>query len=137
MLSNPRLEMKNLLHGHVEATVERARSHAVVLAPQDTTFLNYTAHPETEGLGPINTRSDGAVGLVVHDTMAFTADGTPLGLLNVQCWARDPKEAGKREKRKDLPIEEKESIKWLESYRAVAEAQRLCPETMFVSMGRP
>jgi hypothetical protein len=135
LLGNERVEMEALLHGHVEATVQRAREHAVVLVPQDTTFLNYTAHPETEGLGPINTRGDASIGLVVHDTMAFTPDGTPLGLLDVQCWARDPAEAGKREKRKDLPIEEKESIKWLESYRAVAEAQRLCPQTMFVCMG--
>ena len=135
LLSNQRLDMQGLLHGHVEATVERARDHEVVLAPQDTTFLNYTAHPETKGLGPINTRSDKAIGLVVHDTMAFTTEGTPLGLLDVQCWARDPKEAGKRDKRKNLPIEEKESLKWLTSYRSVAEAQRLCPDTMFVSMG--
>lgn len=134
-LSNKRLDMRLLLQGHVEATVQRAAKHAVVLAPQDTTFLNYTAHPDTEGLGPINTRGDGAIGLVVHDTLAFTPEGTPLGLLDVQCWARDPQEAGKRERRKQLPIEEKESRKWLESYRAVARAQQLCPQTMFVCMG--
>ncbi len=135
LLSNERLDMQGLLHGHFEATVQRARDHKVVLAPQDTTFLNYTTHPQTQGLGPINTRSDKAIGLVVHDTMAFTTEGTPIGLLDVQCWARDPKEAGKRDKRKDLPIEEKESLKWLLSYRSVAEAQELCPETMFVSIG--
>jgi hypothetical protein len=67
--------------------------------------------------------------------MAFTPEGTLLGLLNVQCWARDPKRAGKRHRRHQLPIEEKESIKWLVSYRAVAEAQKLCPDTMLISVG--
>jgi len=43
--------------------------------------------------------------------------------------------AGKRHRRKELPIEEKESIKWLVSYRAVAGAQKLCSETMLVSVG--
>lgn len=135
LLRNERLEMQMLLQGHVEATVQRAQHYAVVLVPQDTTFLNYTAHPETEGLGPIGTRSDAAIGLVVHDTMAFTPEGTPLGLLDVQCWARDPREAGKRERRKSLRLEEKESVKWLNSYRAVARAQQLCPQTMFLCMG--
>src|SRR5207244_8261501 len=44
-------------------------------------------------------------------------------------------EVGKKEKRHQLPIEEKESVKWLRSYRAVAEAQRLCANTIFVSVG--
>jgi len=118
----------------VEATIERAREHAVVLSVQDTTFLNYTAH-SPEGAGPIGTKKDSSVGLVLHGTVAFSLAGTPLGVLDAQCWARDPEEFGKREKRKQLPIEEKESVKWLRSYRAVADAQRLCPNTMFVSVG--
>jgi hypothetical protein len=40
----------------------------VILAVQDTTTLNYTAHPP-EGVGPINSNSRrSAVGLVLHDT---------------------------------------------------------------------
>jgi hypothetical protein len=131
---NERVTMDALLQGHVEASVERVREHAVVLAVQDTTFLNYTAHPP-EGVGPIGTKQDRSVGLVVHDTVAFSIAGTPLGVLQAQCWARDPAEAGKRAQRKQLPIEEKESFKWLQSYRAAAEVQRLCPGTQLVSVG--
>ena len=132
---NKHIDMKTLLKPHVEASMERIKAHKVVLAVQDTTTLNYTAHPATDGLGPINTKKDSGVGLVLHDTMAFTTEGTPLGLLDVQCWPRDPEQAGKKEKRHDLPIEEKESIKWLKSYRSVAELQDLCAETMLVSVG--
>ncbi len=131
---NSTVDMQTLLRPHIESTIERLRSHPVILAVQDTTTLNYTAHPP-EGVGPINTSQNSAVGLVLHDTMAFTPEGTPLGLLNVQCWARDPEQAGKRHRRHQLPIEEKESIKWLASYRAVAEAQKLCPNTMLISVG--
>ena len=131
---NPNVDMQRVLRPHIESTIERIRTHPVILAVQDTTTLNYTAHPPN-GVGPINTRKDKAVGLLMHDTMAFTPDGTPLGLLNVQCWARDPQQAGKKERRKELPIEEKESIKWLVSYRAVAEAQKVCSDTMLVSVG--
>jgi len=130
---NKRVDMRILLKGHTEATLERAQEHRTVLAVQDTTSVNYTAHPSTEGLGPINTKKDHGTGLILHSTIGFTLEGTPLGILDAQCWARDPEEAGK--KRKTLPIEAKESFKWLHSYRAVTEAQRLCPETMFVSTG--
>jgi len=132
---NELVDMQSLLKGHVEATAQRVGKHQVVLAVQDTTTLNYTAHPGTAGLGPINTKSDQAVGLILHDTMAFSSEGTPLGLLDVQCWARDPEEAGKKAKRKELPIEQKESVKWLRSYRALAEVQQLCPHTTLVSVG--
>ena len=131
---NPQVDMPKLLRPHLESTLERVRSHPVILAVQDTTTLNYTAHPP-QGVGPINTTQDRAVGLVLHDTMAFTPEGTPLGLLNVQCWARDPAQAGKRHRRHQLPIEEKESRKWLVSYRAVAQVQKLCPHTRLISVG--
>lgn len=131
---NATVDMPTLLRPHIESTIARLRAHPVILAVQDTTTLNYTAHPP-EGVGPINTTKDQAVGLLLHDTLAFTPEGTPLGLLNVQCWARDPEQAGKRHRRKALPLAEKESVKWLVSYRAVAEVQRLCPDTMLVSVG--
>jgi len=131
---NSNVDMQTLLRPHIESTIERLRSHPVILAVQDTTTLSYTGHPP-EGAGPINTSQNTAVGLMLHDTMAFTAEGTPLGLLNVQCWARDSKEAGKKYRRHQLPIEEKESIKWLVSYRAVAEAQKLCSNTTLISVG--
>lgn len=132
---NEKVTMELVLKAHVESAVERIRGHRLVLAVQDTTTLNYTAHPATEGLGPINTTKDRAVGLVVHDTLAFTEAGTPLGLLDGQCWARDPRDQGKSRRRKETPIEQKESLKWLRSYRATAEVQRLCPETTIVSVG--
>ena len=68
--------------------------------------------------------------------MTFNLDGTPLGLLNVQCWAREFAEANSEKRRpQELPISEKESNKWLVSYRAVVAAQKHCPQTMLVSVG--
>lgn len=132
---NKRVNMKELLKSHIETTAQRIKDSDIVLAVQDTTILNYTAHPATEELGPINTKKDKAMGLIMHDTLAFSLDGTPLGLLDAQCWARDLDKSGKNKKCKELPIEEKESIKWLKSYRAVSEVQKLCPDTMLVSVG--
>lgn len=132
---NKKVTMDVILDAHSEATIERIKRHKVVLAPQDTTILNYSTHPMTQGLGPTNTAEDKSVGLLLHDTLAFTEDGTPLGVLDAQCWARDPEDRGKRYRRKTLPIEQKESRKWLRSFQRIREVQRLCPKTLLVSMG--
>jgi len=132
---HPDTTMDRVLAQHYEATVARSSHESVVLAAQDTTTLNYTAHPATEDLGPIGYRLDKGVGLILHETLAFNVQGTPLGLLDVQCWARDPADFGKKKRRRKLSIEQKESKKWLVSFRKVAEAQRRCPKTTWVSVG--
>jgi Domain of unknown function (DUF4338)/Transposase DNA-binding/Transposase Tn5 dimerisation domain len=132
---NKRVTMDRVLRAHTESSIARIQSQKVVLAVQDTTTLDYTTHPSTKDLGPISTRKSNALGLLVHDTMAFSEQGTPLGLLDVQCWARDPEDKGKKYRRGQLPIGQKESIKWLNSYRAVSQVQRLCPQTTLVSVG--
>jgi len=131
---HPNTEMDVLIEPHRQATQQRMAEHKIVLAVQDTTSLNYSTHPATQDLGPIGSKAEGIIGLMVHDTMAFSVDGTPLGLLDVQCWARNRDEFGKKHQRRQRPIEEKESHKWLESFRRVAEVQRHCPETMLVSV---
>jgi len=128
------VDLQTVLHPHYERSVGRIAEQPVVLAVQDTTSLNYDAHPATRGLGPINTRADGAQGLKLHDTLALTPEGVPLGLIDIQLWARDPKQAGRSAQRKNLPIEEKESLRWLKSFRRTAEVQRLCPETRLVNV---
>jgi hypothetical protein len=132
---NPRVSMDVLLTAHTEATIERIRQQRIVLVPQDTTSLNYSTHPISEGLGPIGTKRSGAIGLLLHDTVAFSEQGTPLGILDAQVWARDPNDKGKRQRRKSLPIEQKESRKWLRSFRKVAAVQKLCPNTKLISIG--
>lgn len=132
---HPETRMEAILAPHYQATVARMRREAVILAVQDTTSLNYTAHPATEKLGPIAYRKDRGVGLLLHETMAFTREGTPLGLLDVQCWARDGADFGKKQRRHRLPIEAKESHKWLASFRQVAAAQQQCPQSLVVSVG--
>ncbi len=134
-LDHPRVHLESVLSGHYQATRRRARAYPVVLAVQDTTELNYSTQRACEMLGPIGDRQSQAVGLLVHDTMAYNLEGTPLGLIDLQCWARDPEDRGRRERRYDLPIEQKESAKWLVSYRAATRLQAECPQTMVVSVG--
>lgn len=127
LLTHEQATLESFLTGHREATLTRAAEHAVVLAIQDTTSLNYTTHVATEDLGPIGSfGAQATLGLEVHSTLLSTLEGTPLGLLDVNAWAREQKDFGKAKERAHLPIAKKESRKWLRGY-AVADlaAERL------------
>jgi hypothetical protein len=132
------VSMDAILSSHYHSTMERiARAKIkVVLAVQDTTSFNYDTHADMEGLGPINKHVDGAQGILLHDTMAYSTEGTAMGLVDIQVWARDPQQFGKRVTRYQRPIEQKESCKWLKSFRAAARLQRqLGAASTVVSVG--
>lgn len=133
-LEHPKMTLAKVLEPHYESTVERLKSEKIVLSVQDTTSLDYSTHQATEDLGPIgNKDEEHFIGLILHDTMAYSTTGVPLGLVDVQCWARD--KVGKSLFRKQLPIEQKESFKWLTSYKQSSEMQKRCPGTTLVSVG--
>lgn len=130
LFGNPKVTMNRLLASHYQATASRCHGESVVLAVQDTTTLNYAAHPQTEGLGPIGTRADGAHGLIVHDTLAVNPAGTPLGLLDVQAWAREADDHGlRRLTSDDRDFDNKESGKWLDSHASASALQHQLGET--------
>jgi hypothetical protein len=130
-LDNEEVTLGKLLEPHQQQTLERMAEHKVVLAVQDSTSLNYTAHGlSTDGLGPIGTQESGALGLIVHDTVAVTPEGLALGVLDAQVWVRDWEE-----KKSGRPIELKESVKWLRSYQRSAAAQAQLKKTRVVSVG--
>ena len=90
----------------------RARAGGLhVLAIQDTSELNYQAHAgRTRGLGTVGNGRD--AGLFVHPVLAVEADsGACLGLVGAQVYARHEAAA---KHRRALPIESKESMRWLE-----------------------
>jgi hypothetical protein len=127
--------MNALLISHQQATVGRMAKETVVLAVQDTTSLNYSTHPATEMLGLIGSQAHAFIGMLVHSTLAFNVAGTPLGLADVQCWTRPPEEFGKKHHRYELPLEAKESVRWLRSLQQLERLQSQCPNTRLVSVG--
>jgi hypothetical protein len=131
-LDNEAVQWNEILKPHFQATEERVRDEPLVLVPQDTTALNYSTHPATAGLGRIGHASESVVGRMLHDTIALSARGLPLGLLDARIWARPEKTT--RHERYERPIDEKESSRWLESYRAVCAVQDRCRKTRIVVM---
>jgi hypothetical protein len=119
LFDNHRASSEAILAPHIEETAKRmAACTGPLLVMQDTVFFCYGQHPKTRGLGPIgNSNVTHERGLIVHNALAFSASGLPLGMLSQRIWARqEVPEEGYQEKIERLqvtPIEEKESSKWL------------------------
>jgi hypothetical protein len=131
-LENDRIISGSIRQAHHEATLERVKEHRVVLAVQDTTALNYSSHPKTEGLGLLGSHSPKTIGLLLHSTLAVTPQGQALGLLHSAVRARRGRGlAASRHKRK---LAQKESFKWVESLQACQSLAPKCPETLLVNV---
>jgi len=104
---------------HQQGTVERLADHATVLVVQDTTNLDFTHHPATQGLGYLDRPPH--QGLKVHSALAVSTAGVPLGLLHQEVWSRDPFTKGKHHQRRRREMAEKESQRWRDGLRVSQE----------------
>lgn len=118
LFDHPAVTAEAVLAPHVACTEERLREHPRVLCIQDTTELDYTTKKGIAGLGPLNYES--RWGMYLHPTLAITPERVPLGLLNAYSWAREPGSLG-QEKEPSRPLEEKESVRWVDGFARVNE----------------
>lgn len=128
---NEKVEPHKILQPHREATINRIREEEVVLIAQDTTELDYSAHP-TEDAGVLNAAH--RLGLYDHSHIAFTPQRLCLGVLGVEFFSRTAESLGKARERRNDPIETKESFRWLEGYRLACDITTSCPDTQIVSV---
>src|SRR6266481_1199395 len=135
-LSNARVSEADILAGHFQSTRDRmVATDGPVLVLHDTT--EFTFQRERSGaIGitkSINSgrdkagrlRSHTVCGILMHASLAVTTEGLPLGLAAVKCWTRK-KFKGTAALRKKInptriPIEKKESIRWLENAQRSTE----------------
>ena len=132
LLENEAVSPAGIQASHVQETLERVRGTPLVLAVQDTTDLDYSTHQATSGLGAIG--NGYGLGLLLHTTLAVTPDGVPQGLLAQDTWTREPAATGKKHQRKQRPVSEKESAKWLRGLAALNALAPTCPQTQFVGV---
>ena len=123
LFGNAKVSPEAIREPHIAATVKRmVACGGPVLVAQDTVFFSYGEHPKTRGLGPIGKSNEAHDrGLIMHNALAFTPGGVPLGLLSQRIWARQevPEEeyVEKILRLQCTAIDEKESSKWLLALR--------------------
>jgi len=129
---NDKVKDQDILIPHQEATQKRLENHSTVLAIQDTTQLDFSHHPATQGLGILSDPSH--QGLFYHPTLLVTPNKVALGIAHHQVWKRPLKDFGKKHKRKNRPISKKESQKWLNSLESTAQLQEKNPHLHLVNI---
>lgn len=130
--SNPKVEEGDILAGHLEATKARyAASDGPILVLQDTTEFTYQRrNPHDVGFTKsVNSGRDksgrlrhhAVCGILMHSSLVVTEEGLPLGLAAVKFWNRDKFKGTAQLKRRinptRVPIEAKESVRWLDNLR--------------------
>jgi len=130
--SNHRVSEEQILSGHFQAVRERMPTgQKPILVLHDTTEFSYQRRDATP-IGILHLAGgckgkDGRVrwrtmcGISMHSSLAVTLEGVPLGLAAIKFWTRDKFHGANALKRKinptRVPIEKKESIRWLENLR--------------------
>lgn len=114
---NPRVQPEDIIGAHQQSTRARLEQHEVILAIQDTTGLSFNHHPSKtveQGFGPISSYKY-SMGLKVHSILAASSEGVPLGILDQQTWAREPKKKKKckAKRNSNRPLAQKETRRWL------------------------
>ncbi len=117
--NNDRVHAEEVLAPHAEQTAQRSMQYPVVLVAQDTTEINLTDHPATQGTGYLG--SPHCRGLLLHSLLAISPTGVPLGVARQFTWVRPLNQLGKRHRRRKAAVKEKESQRWLDGLTAVAE----------------
>jgi len=106
-----------LLEAHRSKLIERCRDEREILCIGDTTEIWIKKRPGTKGLGPLN--YDSRRGFLMHPLWIVTPDRLPLGIADVRSIVR--KELGRRRGGyQDLPLDQRESVKWCWSLDATA-----------------
>jgi hypothetical protein len=136
---NSKATFPAVLAGHVCATRRRMAGEPVVVLAQDTSELDVT-RPEQQivGAGPLD--SGARRGVLLHPLVAFTPDGVPLGTVHAEVLIRADAPPGEKPvrkataaaQRKQTPIEDKESQRWITGLRQAHEEARLAPQTHIV-----
>lgn len=135
-LANARVDEADILSGHFAATRDRfTASQGPILLLQDTTeFVFQRASPDAIGITKsVNSGRDKSgrlrhhtlCGILMHTSLAVTVDGLPLGLSAAKVWTRAKFKGTAALKRRinptRVPIEKKESVRWLDNLRQSVE----------------
>ena len=113
-LDNENVTSEKIFEGFNKATKERMTHEKEVIFISDATSYVFTGRKTLNGIGVL--RNFKARGYIQHSTLVVSNE-VPLGLIHQDLWGRKPEDYGKRKDRKKLPIEKKESFKWIKHMR--------------------
>jgi len=138
LIENNNLEPQNLLDSISDNSFSRMQDNGETIAifPQDTT--NYIRNPfeAVEGLETLGNKY--SKGLLLHSALWVDYNGVPQGLVSAEIYKHKlRKKTGKKSRDKNIcrniPIEEKESYRWLKVVKNVTRQLPAGVKAIFVA----
>lgn len=118
-LKNERVSEDDIVH-NLSMNCKAACKGKYVVCIQDTTEINLSSHSKRikndDDIGTTNAKNVKGLGFMLHPSLVLDAtDGTPYGYADIKVWNRPMDFTSKHERNyNSLPIEQKESYKWIE-----------------------
>lgn len=117
-----------MLAPHILQTAHRIREHTTVRLDQDSTYLDYSSRPKTTNFD-LTQRSKyrkAAKGLLLHNTLAVSTEGMPLGLVDQLFIDRKSFHGDNAQEKKAIrhcnsSIDEKKNVRWIDVLRTVKD----------------
>jgi hypothetical protein len=125
-LQNENVSEENIVKNLQMNCISGCRGKFVVCI-QDTSEINLSSHRQRirhdEFIGTTNAKSDKGLGFLIHPSLVLDAQtGIPYGYSAVKIWNRSLEFKNKFERQyHKLPIEEKDSYKWIEVSKQTQE----------------
>ncbi|WP_305842306.1 IS4 family transposase [Photobacterium leiognathi] len=120
-IRNDQIKAEDIAEAGFYVTAQEAFEQQTLLALEDTTSLSYSHHSIQDTLGHSN-QGNRHRAMFVHSTLLFAPEThTVVGLIEQQRWTRDIEKRGQRHQHATRPYKEKESYKWEQASRHVAE----------------
>jgi hypothetical protein len=132
-LGNNLVTPEKILQPHIDETIIRCKGQKLVAVLQDSSDLDFDFMECLEGFNSLHTNVD--KGFRIHPNLVITEKGTPLGILATTNYTRDKEESKLPKKhRNSLPIEKKESYRWLLGYREACKLAEKLSDVQIVSI---
>lgn len=120
-INNKRVTPVKLSEGNrLESLKQAWENEDIILAVQDTTELDFTSKRSAARLGPMEYKY--RRGMYLHNHILLSRSGIPLGIFSQRFRIRGEESLGHSASRRHLPLEQKESYRWLEEYQKLENA---------------
>lgn len=131
--SNEKVSQDKIIQAHLQTLNLGSQKQGAlqrILQISDTTELDYTRKKSSGNLGVLNYPK--RKGFYLHNDLLVSNLGVPIGVFKQTYLRRELEYLGKSEERRKLPLNEKESYRWYEHFKAGEEMCQKMPDTEWV-----
>lgn len=130
LISNDALEPQGLIDSAIKGALEELKSEnsEFLIIAQDTSVVSTKDFDDVGLVG-----REGTSGFFFHSAIGISIEGIPLNLLGMKIYSRGKQKKPSRKVWQHLPLEEKESYRWVEMVQEIVPKLPASIKPIFVS----